>query len=231
MKTDFEQAWRVSGSFEGWLSRGQAETLWREAAKLPAGSVIVEIGSHRGRSTSVLAAAAPESHVVAVDPFDNPRWGGGAESRDTFLRNLAAAGVENVELLADLSTELRPTWNRAVDLLYIDGAHDYPTVADDLEWAQHVVPGGAVLVHDSFSSLGVTRAVYQRLALRRDLDYVGRSRSLALFQRRRISPQGALKAVGAGGYFVRNVAVKVCLVKGWRRPAALLGQPDMQYPY
>jgi len=205
--------------------------LWAEATKLPSRSVIVEIGSHRARSTSLLAKAAPTSRVVAIDPFDNPRWGGGPESRAAFLENLAAAGVANVELRADLSTQLRPSWTEPIDLLYIDGAHDHRTVSDDLEWTRHVRPGGVVLVHDAFSSVGVTRALYERLLFRRDLNYVQRSRSLALFHKAATTTGGAARAVVASGWFVRNSAVKVCIKQGWRRPAAMLGQGDMQYPY
>jgi hypothetical protein len=228
---DFDAVWPVSSTFEGWLTRDQALVLWEEAARLEAGSLIVEIGSHRARSTSVLAAAAPTSQVVAIDPFDNPRWGGGPESRNAFLGNLAVAGVHNVELRADLSTEVRPTWRRQIALLYIDGSHDRSTVADDLCWSEHVVPGGGVLVHDAFSSVGVTLALYARLLGTRDIDYVDRSRSLARLRRRHLSVSGLAGAAVAAPWFVRNLGVKMSIRRDWRRAAALLGQPDMRYPY
>ena len=61
-----------------------------------------------------------------------------------------------------------------LDLLYVDGAHRYGPARDDLrDWGARVRPGGALLVHDCFSSVGVTLAigrlflVGERLSLRR----------------------------------------------------------------
>ena len=229
--TTFAEAWSSADAVQGWLTEAQARRLWDAASKVPEGGRIVEIGSHRGKSTLVLALAAPRAIVVAVDPFDDPRWGGGADSRPIFLGNLAGANVENVELRAALSTELRPTWDDPIDLLFIDGAHDFATVQDDLEWVEHLRPGAEVLVHDSFSSIGVTRAVYERLLRRRDIDYRGRERSLASFARRSTSIGGWLRAAGSGVWFLRNVLVKVCIRRRWQRGAALLGCPEMEYPY
>ena len=54
---------------EGWLTEAQAARLDRCARAVPAGGRIVEIGSFRGRSTIVLARAAPDgAEVVAIDP-------------------------------------------------------------------------------------------------------------------------------------------------------------------
>ena len=66
-----------------------------------------------------------------------------------------------------------------VDLLYVDGKHDYWTVRDDLRWADRVPTGGTVLVHDAFSSFGVTLGLLRTLATSSDLAYVGRTGSLA----------------------------------------------------
>jgi predicted O-methyltransferase YrrM len=232
MTIGFDEAWATADKLEGWLTREQASALWDAATRVPSGGLIVEIGSHRGRSTVMLALAAPEARIVAIDPFDNPRWGGGLESRSVFEDNLARAGAKNVELRANLSTELRPAWAQDIDMLYIDGAHDLPTVEDDLEWAKHVRPGCGIFVHDAFSSGGVTRAIFNRLFRRRDLRYLGRTGSLASFSAAPATPASVARAtVGGGSWFVRNVAVKVCIRRGWRGPAAVLGQPDMSMPY
>ena len=68
-----------------------------------------------------------------------------------------------MELVADYSTRARPEWQRPLDLLYIDGKHDYWTVSDDLRWAGHLPPGAAVLVHDAFSSIGVTLGLFRHV--------------------------------------------------------------------
>ena len=45
-------------------------------------------------------------------------------------------------------------------LLYVDGAHRFGPARDDLaRWGARVAPGGTMLVHDAFSSIGVTLAL------------------------------------------------------------------------
>ncbi|MFT4616611.1 MAG: putative O-methyltransferase YrrM, partial [Halioglobus sp.] len=54
---------------EGWMTPGQAATLYDSAVNCAAGGRIVEIGSFQGRSTIVLASAAdPSVDVIAIDP-------------------------------------------------------------------------------------------------------------------------------------------------------------------
>lgn len=76
--TDFTGAWRAVSLIDGWLSESQGRALFEAARQVEAPNWIVEIGSHLGRSTVILALAArPGVKVHAVDPFDDPRWGGG----------------------------------------------------------------------------------------------------------------------------------------------------------
>ena len=72
----------------------------------------------------------------------------------------------------------------AVDLLYVDGAHRVKPASEDIaRWGARVRPGGSMLVHDSFSSIGVTLALLRLLAFGGDFVYVGRERSLAEYRR------------------------------------------------
>ena len=59
-----------------------------------------------------------------------------------------------------------------MDLLYIDGKHDYWTFTDDLRWAAFLPEGGRVLVHDAFSSIGVTLGVLARVLPSSSLRYL-----------------------------------------------------------
>ena len=88
---------------DGWMSPDQAEALYTAAAACHAGDQIVEIGSFRGRSTIVLASAAPEGvAVVAIDPHAGndrgPNELDGYENEasvdhQVFTANLIDAGV------------------------------------------------------------------------------------------------------------------------------------------
>ena len=130
---DFPTVFAQVREIGGWLTEAQAQTLWGEARRVPAGGLIVEIGSHQGRSTVVLAAAAPQARVVAIDPFVGGAMFGGLATRDRFHANLERTGqAGRVELRQAKSTELRPSWTEPVSFLYIDGKHDYWTLSDDL---------------------------------------------------------------------------------------------------
>jgi predicted O-methyltransferase YrrM len=230
----FEAAWAVADTVPGWLTRDQARVLWSAATRLAPGSRIVEIGSHRGRSTVVLALAARASGstVTAVDPFVDGRLFGGAATRVEFTRNLARAGVaDTVELAADYSGRLRPEWRRPVDLLYVDGKHDYWTCRDDLRWRRFLPSDGEVLVHDAFSSVGVTLALVVDCLAGGRLRYLDRVGSLARFDLRPVSAADRRRAAAQLPWFARNVLVKLLLRIRLRPVAALLGHRGPYDPY
>ena len=230
----WETAWSRAESVSGWLKEGQARLLWDEAIALRPGSTILEIGSHQGRSTVVLgsAARAVGATVIAVDPFVEGRLFGGLSTHDTFVANVAAAGLDDVvELVQDYSTRLRPSWERPLDLLYIDGKHDYWTLSDDLRWAVHLPPGGAVVIHDCFSSIGVTLGILRHVLFSSGLAYERRSDSQALFRVRRPRPADRVRILRELPWWLRNVFIKVLLRLRLRPLARLLGHDSPYDPY
>lgn len=228
MTNTFEQTWAAIGAVDGWLTAGQARRLFDAAERTRPGERIVEIGSFRGRSTIVLAQAAPDGvEVIAIDPHaGNDRGpqeieGFAAEAADDhrlFTDNLRAAGVEGrVRHVRRFSDAAHGEVTGALDMLYVDGAHRYaPARADIAEWGGRVRDGGTMLVHDAFSSVGVTGALIREAFLGRRWRYVGRSRSLVEY-RADLAPGIAARLANAGRqaaqlpWFVRNVALKVLL--------------------
>lgn len=229
----FEAAWSVVDPLPGWLTRAQARCLHDAAAALPAGGRVVEIGSHHGRSAIVLASALPPGGtLVAVDPFPEDWRYGAAGTEQAFRDNVARAGVADVvDLRVTSSGELRRRWSGRVDLVYVDGKHDHWTVRDDLRWAELVEPGGWVLVHDAFSSLGVTTALLRDLVASRSLRYAGRTGSLARLQVAAPSVTDRARLLGELPWWVRNLVVKVLLRLRLRPLARLLGHGDAADPY
>ena len=227
--TDFAAVWTRAETIPGWLTPAQARVLWDAASNAEPGSLIVEIGSHQGRSTVVLAAAARAAGatVAAIDPFVDGAMFGGPATRDKFEANVEAAGLRDVvRLIAERSTAVRPGWDEAIGVLYIDGKHDYWTVSDDLLWTRSVVAGGHVLVHDAYSSVGVTLALLRHVLAGRSLRYLGRTASLARFEVVRPAPADRLRMLRELPWWLRNVTVKVAL-----RIGRLFGHHTTPDPY
>jgi predicted O-methyltransferase YrrM len=239
MANGFDETWRLASDIDGWLSKGQALALDAGARDLPKDAAIVEIGSHRGRSTVVLARAKPApARLLAVDPWGDPRWGGGEDALPDFYRNLEAAGVhDQVQVFRGTSEEAAGAWDGdAIGLLWVDGAHDRGSVLIDLDrWEPFVVEGGRVYVHDAFSSPGVTFALLQRHLWSRSFRYVGSVRTLAMLRREELSLPAALwstfRMIARLAYFLRNVAVKIAMRRDWRLPQRLLGHRGPGFPY
>lgn len=230
----FDDVWAVADTIPGWLTRDQGRALWDAVRRLPAGARVVEIGSHQGRSTVVLAAAAGGNgtKITAIDPFVEGRLFGGVRTQAKLEANLDRAGVRDaVELVVDYSTRLRPSWRDPIDLLYIDGKHDYWTFSDDLRWSEHLTPGGEILVHDCFSSIGVTSGLLVRVLPSKTYVYLDRAGSLARFRRGRPTATDRLRIAGELPWFVRNVFIKVLLRLRLRPVARLAGHTDVYDPY
>jgi predicted O-methyltransferase YrrM len=191
---------------------------------LPEGARIVEIGSYHGRSTIILALAAPEAEVVAIDPFAAERIATRERLREsdvgendfqTFETNLERAGVRGrVQHVRAFSSEALTQVEGGVDLLYVDGAHDLRNALADIRgWGARVRDGGTMLVHDSFSAVGVTLAEAAALLLSDSFRYVGRTRSLAEYRRERVGRfANSMRQAAQLPWFARNLAVKVALV-------------------
>ena len=157
----------------GWLTDREVECLALFAACPTATGEILEIGSHRGRSTIVLARAAAltgQPHVVAVDPFvlDGPEGAersGGASPRALLEANLIAAGVDHqVELHEAFSQEVGKTWDRPIRLLWIDGDHTYSGARADLEtFLPFLADGAVVAFHDILHPYPCVRAFREQV--------------------------------------------------------------------
>ncbi|MEO6703849.1 MAG: class I SAM-dependent methyltransferase [Jatrophihabitantaceae bacterium] len=227
----FEAAWAVASDIGGWLTRDQARALWDEARRIGPAGRIVEIGSHQGRSTVILAGAGT-APVVAIDPFVGGAMFGGLATREAFVANLARAGLtDRVELRQAKSTELRPGWHEPIDFLYIDGKHNYWTLADDLRWARFLPAGGHVAIHDAFSSIGVTLGLLRHVLPGRRLRYLDRTGSLARFEVGTPDRADRLRLIAELPWWLRNVAIKILLRLKLYPVARLVGHHDTADPY
>lgn len=213
---------------EGWLPSAQAARLWRAASRVPAGGAACEIGSFRGRSAIVLARALPpDVTLVCVDPHLGSDRGPqeieadldlGEQDVATFRANLERAGVlERVRHVRKLSAEALEDVPGELDLLYVDGAHRYGPALDDLvRWGAKVRPGGTMLVHDSWSSIGVTGALLRAVVFARGWRSAGRTGSLAEWRREPNGVASVAAQLAGTPWFARNVVLKGLIAAGLR---------------
>lgn len=244
----FDETMAVVADVEGWMTEGQARRLAAAAAHVPSGGRIVEIGSFRGRSTIVLASSISDGvEVVAIDPHaGNDRGpqeieGFAAEAADdhsAFLHNLDRAGVaDRVRHLRRFSDEAHEAVDGLFDVLYVDGAHRYgPARRDIRDWGARVSDGGTMLIHDSFSSVGVTFAILRELVPGARFRYVGRSRSLTEYRAdldRGIGPRvvNALRQLAQLPWFAVNVLLKVMLSLRLGGVLRRVAGREVEWPY
>lgn len=230
------------------MSPGQASTLYDAARHCAHGGTIVEIGSFQGRSTIVLASAAPpDVTVIAIDPHAGNDRGpqeidgyadAAADDHAVFLANLERAGVaERVRHIRKFSDDALADVDAPIDVLYIDGAHRYgPARADIRDWGARVADGGTMLIHDSFSSIGVTAAIGRSLMFGGRFRYVGRSRSMTIYRAdlgTGLKPRSrnALRQAAQLPWFVKNVGLKVFLSAGGRTVLEKTGRTVPEWPY
>ncbi len=179
---------------DGWLSRREAELLYKLARN--ADDAVVEIGAWQGRSTTALALGALAGRgatIYAVDSFIGPQTGAFRTTLDNdpanlpcsperLRANLDAAGVNGqVVIVPKPSQEALADVPLECGLLFVDGAHDYASVCRDLDlYLPRVRVGGFVVLHDVHAAdMGVVRAVEDRIrnnpARWRILDHVDTS--------------------------------------------------------
>lgn len=156
----------------GFLSPDEMELLYRLASEVPKDGVIVEIGSFQGKSTVCLGLGAkqPGAWVWAVDPhYDymvNEQTHYGMENHAALLKNLVDFEVADRVRVVALSSDLaRHSWYTTIDLVWIDGSHEYRDVSTDLKgWAFHLGDSGVIVLHDSSGHFpDVTRALNEFL--------------------------------------------------------------------
>jgi hypothetical protein len=121
---------------EGLVTQKEIERLKKFAALSRS---VAEIGSYKGKSAIAMASVC-SGPVHCIDLWDNhPTQKRYQTARQTFDRNVKASGLSNINPIQGLSGEVVKTWDREIDLLFIDGCHKYDYVKSDFElWSPFV---------------------------------------------------------------------------------------------
>ncbi len=104
-----------------------------------------------------------------------------------------------------------------------------------VDWGARVADGGTLLVHDSWSSIGVTGALLRTYLGSPEWRYIGRSQSMAEYRRGPLSGRerraSAMRQLAELPWFVRNVVIKVLLTCKLGRVTRILGHDGETWPY
>jgi hypothetical protein len=136
------------------------------------GGILVEIGSWMGESAAIFASSGKFSAIYCVDPWDLGIYDNRAV-KPGFYKNrpdmrVVESRFDEVAARYPEITKLKMTSEQAltrvpgmVDMVYLDGLHDYDGVRDDMRmWAGRIRPGGWLTGHDYHKNFpGVIQAV------------------------------------------------------------------------
>ncbi|MFZ4584651.1 MAG: class I SAM-dependent methyltransferase [Acidimicrobiia bacterium] len=160
----------VAERAKGFMPVDEGRALWSAGVQAAAVGPLLEIGSYCGKSACYLGDAARQGNTVLFtvdhhrgsdenqagwehhDPEVVDPKSGRMDTLPFLRRTLEAAGLESVVVpIVGASTMVAKFWNTPLGLCFIDGGHaEDIAMADYDAWAQHVAPGGVLVVHDVF---------------------------------------------------------------------------------
>lgn len=171
-----QQARRI----DGWLSDEEADLLLECAVQAGPGAgmgaTIVDVGSYCGRSTVLFGLArkwlgSGRSRVVAIDAHDGRVMMPGDRvvalepTLQRFESNVAGADLADI-VVSIVAQPSQVAWHDSIDLLFVDGLHDYDSVAADFgHFSPWIRRGGRAAFHDCAPHFpGVQRVVADAVA-------------------------------------------------------------------
>ena len=114
--------------------------LLEESEKIPQGGTYVEIGVSNGSSLLAVSQFRPDVKCYGIEIGDF----------SPATQMIAKLDIKNVELFFGKGAEVVcKTWDKEIDLLFIDGEHYFPNIFwDYVGWSPFVKNSGAFIFHD-----------------------------------------------------------------------------------
>ena len=117
---------------------------------------ILEIGTHNGRTSSILSKLFPKANITTIDLEDNDPIFKNTYNRNTNLklfiknRNKLISQQKNINFLQINSLKLSISKNNIPeqDLIWVDGAHGYPIVSADITNSIKLMNNKTILMCD-----------------------------------------------------------------------------------
>lgn len=159
-------------NIEGWFD---FPTLYYNAVRSQDNALFVEVGSWQGKSASFMAVEIlNQNKTIKLHCVDT--WEGSIEHKDEEIiqsKSLYSTFLSNIEPVKDVITPVRLASRDAartykdnsIDFVFIDAAHDYESVREDIySWYPKVKPGGVIAGHDK-TWPGVVKAVNEFISM------------------------------------------------------------------
>lgn len=156
---EYKDVKNIIESVDGHLMPGQEEWLFNVAKYRNNNKILLEIGCYKGRSTLALGLPLRNTSSVlfSVDIWEG-RWGTFKTWKSNIKRNKLTNNVFPIKMNSHKA--LTGFENPFLDLVFIDGSHDYSSVSKDIELSLRLLKdGGILIVHDVWGGFpGVIKA-------------------------------------------------------------------------
>lgn len=133
---------------------------------------IVEIGCAFGGSSALLLSSKnSETRLHSIDPFVKDSMGPLHATKEKCKKNVKKAittlkkqnSLQQWALHDDYSYNVAKTWSEPIDMIFIDGDHNYDAVKKDFEnWFPFVKKDGFILFHDSRKEEGTPEHTHNK---------------------------------------------------------------------
>lgn len=128
---------------KGWLSPNERDLLFDLSSK--SSLHIINIGVEFGASVVCLRAGNHNIPITAIDLIGSDKLHGASLA---YLRQFN----QPVQFLKGDSGSLAHTWNKPLDLVFVDGDHTTGGVLRDCVFSRHLVKDGVICFHDCYNS-------------------------------------------------------------------------------
>lgn len=155
----------------GYLSHPEVDALKDLARSLPENPTAVNIGAGNGTSGLAFMEARPDLHLWTIDIQLESSPFGCLQGEEMVFRSAGFWGNPRHQQIHGDSKAVGRDWDYGpVDLVFVDGGHQYHEAKGDIEiWLPHIKSGGIMAVHDFEKGIknkhwpGVDRAVRELL--------------------------------------------------------------------